>query len=74
MKTGITSKMGRMGISIAATAAIVGASLAGIAANSGQADAALKWREEAVKWTVKAEKCKDKDTTCTTTTDATATP
>jgi hypothetical protein len=56
-------------------AAIVGGIAGGMVTSTGEADAALKWREEAVKWTAKAQKCKDKDTTCTTTTtDSTITP
>ncbi len=68
MKTTFISKVSRAGLILAITGAIVGAGMVSIASNSGQADAALKWREEAVKWTVKPAKCKDKVTTCTTTT------
>jgi hypothetical protein len=56
-----------------AAAAIVAGIGVSIAFDSSDADAALKWREEAVKWTAKAQKCKDKDTTCVTTTDSTTT-
>jgi len=68
MKTGFTGRINRVAASLAVAGAIVGAVAVGVAADTGSADAALKWREEVVKWTAKPEKCKHKDTTCTTTT------
>jgi len=74
MKTGTTTgRISRAVVSLAAAAAIFAGIAGGMATSTGEADAALKWREEAVKWTVKPAKCKDKDTTCVTTTDSTTT-
>jgi len=73
MKTGFAGKITRIAGALAVVGAIAGGIVAGIG-SSQDADAALKWREEAVKWTAKAQKCKDKDLTCTTTTDTTTAP
>jgi gas vesicle protein len=74
MKTGFTGRISRIAASLAVVGAIAGAAAGGFAADTSGADAALKWREEVVKWTAKAAKCKDKDITCTTTTDTSTTP
>jgi len=73
MKTSFT-RIGQAAASLAAAGAILAAMIVGFATSTNDAHAALKWREEVIKWTAKAEKCKDKDTTCTTTTDTSTTP
>ncbi len=53
MNTTFRNRVSRIAVSLAATAAIVASMAIGFAADSGDADAALKWREE-----VKTQKAK----------------
>jgi len=65
MKTSFT-RIGRAAVSLAAAGTILAAMVVGFATSTNDADAALKWREEAG-----VAKCKEKDPTCTTTTTTT---
>ena len=67
MNKTITRSTSRFLLPLAVAAAIIGGGFV-TTMNTGDADAALKWRENVVKWNVKEEKCHKNDP-CATTTD-----
>ena len=75
MEKRFTGRISRIAASLAIAGAIVGGMVAGIA-DTNSADAALKWREEVIKWTAKPDNIQDNnkdglkhtDSTTTTTT------